>query len=249
MFRLEIEITTPILRIVTKSFKSLKIMRQWQKRNDLDNVLWCLEYKEHIFKNGQWEPFVVFGKQIVTLSELHKTIEKLKTKEVNNKKILDVCCGSRMFWFNKSNPNVLFADSRSEEHILCDGRKLEVKPDVIMDFTNMPIPNESFKLVVFDPPHLKDCGKNSWMAKKYGILPKDWEIVIKKGFDECMRVLEPNGILVFKWNEYQIPVNKILSIVDMQPLLGHKSGKHLKTHWLLFMKHLTKSEDFNSSKF
>jgi hypothetical protein len=80
MFRLEIEITTPILRIVTKSFKSLKIMRQWQKRNDLDNALWCLEYKEYIFKNNQWEPFVVFGKQIVTLSKLYETIEKLTKK-------------------------------------------------------------------------------------------------------------------------------------------------------------------------
>lgn len=30
------------------------------------------------------------------------------------KKILDACCGSRMFWFDKKNPNVLFMDKRTE---------------------------------------------------------------------------------------------------------------------------------------
>ena len=56
----------------------------------------------------------------------------------HKKKILDACCGSRMFWFDKTNPDVLFADIRDEKHTLCDGRKLEIKPDVIADFRNMP---------------------------------------------------------------------------------------------------------------
>ncbi len=68
------------------------------------------------------------------------------------KKILDACCGSKMFWFNKENPNVLFADIRSETYKLCDGRTLEVKPDIEADFRCMPFPDESFKMVVFDPP-------------------------------------------------------------------------------------------------
>lgn len=152
------------------------------------------------------------------------------------KTILDACCGGKMFWFDKSNPNVVFADNRNEEHVLCDGRKLEIAPDVVMDFTNMPFPDNSFKLVVFDPPHLRKAGESSWMAKKYGVLPLDWETVIKQGFDECMRVIEPNGVLVFKWNECQIPVSKILKTIGVQPLIGHKSGKLSQTHWLLFMK-------------
>lgn len=52
--------------------------------------------------------------------------------------ILDACCGSRMFWFDKKNPNVLFQDIRDVEYVLCDGRKLEVHPDVVADFTAMP---------------------------------------------------------------------------------------------------------------
>ena len=157
------------------------------------------------------------------------------------KPILDACCGSRMFWFNKTNPNVLFADIRTENHILCDGRKLKIEPDIKMDFTKMGFADRSFKLVVFDPPHLKNIGKNSWLFKKYGALNDDWKKDIKKGFDECMRVLDEYGILIFKWNETQIKVNEILAEISYTPLFGHKSGKNSNTHWLCFMKLTTKN--------
>ena len=70
---------------------------------------------------------------------------------------------------------VLFADIRDEEHTLCDGRSLKVHPDIVSDFTDMPFLDESFKLVVVDPPHLLKAGKNSWLAQKYGKLPEDWQ--------------------------------------------------------------------------
>lgn len=60
--------------------------------------------------------------------------------------------------------------------------------------------------------------------------------MIKDGFDECMRVLKPNGTLVFKWNEYDIPVKDIIKVIGKEPLYGHKSGKQSKTHWMCFMK-------------
>ena len=104
--------------------------------------------------------------------------------KIKDKIILDACCGSRMFWFDKENPRVLFADIRTEEHTLCDGRKLVVKPDIIADFTDMPFKDGSFKMVVFDPPHLKSLGRNSWMAHKYGVLLPTWETDIKAGFDD-----------------------------------------------------------------
>ena len=56
------------------------------------------------------------------------------------KLILDACCGSRMFWFDKHNPNTLFIDKRSETVTAKDRdkiRTIEVKPDVIADFTNL----------------------------------------------------------------------------------------------------------------
>lgn len=61
----------------------------------------------------------------------------------NGKLILDACCGSRMFWFDKKNPLALFADIRDEEYILCDGRNLKVHPDIVSDFTDMPFLDKS----------------------------------------------------------------------------------------------------------
>ncbi len=46
--------------------------------------------------------------------------------------ILDMCCGSRMFWFDKEDPRAVFSDIRAEEHTLCDGRHLVISPDVIV---------------------------------------------------------------------------------------------------------------------
>ena len=152
------------------------------------------------------------------------------------KRILDPCCGSRMFWFDKQNPDVEFCDIRYVEETLCDGRRLNVCPDTIADFTKLPFENDSFYHVVFDPPHMTSLGENSWMAKKYGRLTADWKKTLHDGFNECMRVLKPNGTLVFKWNEQDVSVSKILEIIGYQPLYGHKSGKLQKTHWLVFMK-------------
>lgn len=152
------------------------------------------------------------------------------------KLILDVCCGSRMFWFDKQNPNTLFADIRDESHILCDGRTLNIKPDMIQDFRKIEFADNTFKMVVFDPPHLKKLGKDTWMAQKYGTLLPTWENDIKAGFDECMRVLDVYGTLIFKWNEAQITLNKVLEVLKVQPLFGHVTGKHGRTIWIAFMK-------------
>ena len=153
------------------------------------------------------------------------------------KRILDPCCGSRMFWFNKRNPDVEFCDNRELHTELCDGRKLDIEPDTFADFTNLPFADETFYHIVFDPPHLVTLGKNSWMAKKYGVLPADsCESVLHDGFAECMRVLKTNGTLIFKWNETDIPVSDVIKAIGYQPLYGHKSGKLQKTHWMAFIK-------------
>ncbi len=141
-----------------------------------------------------------------------------------------------MFWFDRNNPDVLFGDIRKEEHILCDGRSLSIDPDQLMDFTALPFEDESFKLVVFDPPHLVHLGEKSWMFKKYGRLTGQWRDDIKKGFSECFRVLAPDGVLIFKWNQTQIATSEILKLTDNKPLFGHISGKRSDTHWITFMK-------------
>lgn len=151
--------------------------------------------------------------------------------------ILDVCCGSRMFWFNKRDTRAVFADIRAEEHKLCDGRRLVISPDLVADFRALPFADASFPVVVFDPPHLERVGQTAWMGKKYGRLnKKTWRADIRAGFKEAFRVLRPHGVLIFKWNETQIPVSQILALTDEKPAIGQRTGKNDKTHWIIFVK-------------
>ena len=57
-----------------------------------------------------------------------------------------------------------------------------------------------------------------------------------KSFDECMRVLEDGGSIIFKWDDTHITVNEILKIIGVNPIIGHKSGRLNNTHWMLFVK-------------
>ena len=159
---------------------------------------------------------------------------------MTNKPILDACCGGRMFWFDKQNPLVEFCDKRVVPEMMVskgkNARSFECNPDTVADFKNLPFDDESFFLVVFDPPHLIRAGEKSYMGIKYGILPKDWKKEIHDGFHECMRVLKPYGTLIFKWNETQIPVAEIRKAIGVDPLFGHRSGARSGTHWMCFMK-------------
>lgn len=170
------------------------------------------------------------------------------------KEILDACCGGKMFYFDKQDERVLFQDIRDCETTLCDSRHFEVKPDVQADFTNMPYPNETFRMVVFDPPHLlRNVGKlkfadiygslnpkarpTGYQHIKYGSLPnQNWRDLLKRGFAECFRVLKHGGFLIFKWNETDIKVTEVLKLTPEKPIFGHISGKRANTHWICFMK-------------
>lgn len=154
----------------------------------------------------------------------------------NFPRVLDPCCGSRMMWFDKEAQGVLFGDQRSEEKTLCDGRVLRIEPAMRMDFRCLPFPDSTFRLVAFDPPHLLRAGPKSWMAAKYGKLDANWRESLRAGFSECIRVLEPEGVLVFKWNETNVKVSEVLALAPIAPLFGQVSGKGALTHWLVFMK-------------
>lgn len=153
------------------------------------------------------------------------------------KRVLDVACGSKMFYFDKENPDVEFCDIRKvPRHEYYPGRFIDITPDTVCDFTNLPFRDGVFKLVVFDPPHLKRAGDSGWAAMKYGVLRGDWKTMLKQGFAECFRVLDADGVLIFKWSEVQIPLREILPLSPYPPIFGNRAGKNGLTHWLCFMK-------------
>jgi SAM-dependent methyltransferase len=165
-------------------------------------------------------------------------------KKTEEKFILDACCGKRMMWFNKQHPNVLFLDNRKE-----------VGPDMVGDFRNLGFKDNSFKLVVWDPPHIiQGSIGRSIIAKSYGILnPETWREDLRDGFEECYRVLEDKGILIFKWSDCNkwanisrgCNIKTVLELFDKEPLFGHKTKSKFNikedkqisaTYWFCFMK-------------
>lgn len=157
--------------------------------------------------------------------------------------VLDACCGPRMFWFDSADPRALFIDKRQESHPMDLGTRSTrgrapavIAPDVVADFTAMPFADESFYMVVFDPPHIQRHrgGPTGTFTKKYGLLPDGWPELLRKGFAECFRVLKPNGALIFKWADTNIPVSQVLMNTPAKPLFGSRRGRH--THWYTFMK-------------
>lgn len=157
--------------------------------------------------------------------------------------VLDACCGSRMFWFDKADDRALFVDKRRETHPIDIGTPgtigrspIVVNPDMLADFTSLPFPDDTFALVVFDPPHIERTAAKGLLTKKYGHLTGDWRETLRQGFAECFRVLKPHGTLIFKWAESDYPVSEVLKLTTERPLFGHKSGKQSATHWVAFLK-------------
>ena len=148
--------------------------------------------------------------------------------------ILDATAGDRLMWFDRQHPNTLYFDQRPE----CN-------PTIIGDFRKLDFPDESFFLVVFDPPHLQWLGQKSVFRRKYGALNKEtWPDDIQKGANELWRVLKPFGVLIFKWADHDIPYQNVIKLFPKRPLFGQitstnqrrKGGKPYHTYWFCFMK-------------
>ena len=162
---------------------------------------------------------------------------------LQDKYILDASCGPRMMWFNKHHPNTLYIDNRIEEKGFIDNREnREIKPDIQMDFRKMDFPDKSFKLVVWDPPHIIQLHSPRFrLGHTFGTLsPESWQDDLKRGFKECWRVLEDYGVLIFKWNDCNKKLDVILRLFPESPLFGQiarvsKNGQS-SSYWITFMK-------------
>lgn len=157
---------------------------------------------------------------------------------MSEKEVIDVACGGRMFYFQKSHPKVLYVDKNSwDKGCISQQMNFSVEPDMIADFRDLPFDDESFNLVVFDPPHVSGISMKSIIGKKYGGLDKDtWKTDLLSGFNECWRILRPGGTMIFKWNEVQVSIREVLDIFPITPLFGHTTAKSGKTKWMCFYK-------------
>ena len=161
----------------------------------------------------------------------------MKEKTNPEKFILDACCGGRMFWFNKHHPNCIYIDKRITKEGFNNYETHRVIPDEVGDFRKLRFKDKSFKLVIFDPPHLITNCVTGAITKAYGnLIPETWQSDIKRGFNECWRVLDDFGVLIFKWSEVNVKRKELLRLIGKEPLIGHKVGAKLNTNWFCFMK-------------
>jgi SAM-dependent methyltransferase len=113
--------------------------------------------------------------------------------------ILDATVNAGRFW-NGSHRSVVGMDI-DRKH----------KPDILADNRNMPCENESFDVVVYDPPHIPNQGrdKSKDFNERFGLVLKS---SVKNGYNfshlyppfvsEAYRVLRPEGILFAKIADY-----------------------------------------------
>lgn len=144
-----------------------------------------------------------------------------------------------MFWWNKANPAVLFLDERRKPKGFMKTRpSFEVNPDLVADFRDLAFEDGAFKMVVFDPPHtIREKKEGGIIAERYGRLTKEnWSDDLRMGFSECWRMLEPFGVLIFKWAETDKKLKDLIPLFPAEPLFGSRVGARGKTIWLCFMK-------------
>lgn len=157
------------------------------------------------------------------------------------KDIVDLCCGPRSCYGNAADPHTIYGDRRIDEIVVTDRshgkldgkRTIRISPEVVFDFRALPLPSESMRVAIFDPPHFVRAGKTSYMAAKYGLLSSDWRNDLRLGFAEAFRVLEPRGTLIFKWNDSHVCLSEILPLAGQDYLVCQKREK---THWIVFVK-------------
>ena len=165
--------------------------------------------------------------------------------------ILDATCGSRSIWHpeNKDHDETLYIDLREEpEGYICEGHDFEtnpnddIDPDEKQDFRDLPYPDESFNLTVFDPPHaIRDGGMQQLSGithRKWGCLNAEtWQSDIRQGFEELWRVLKPGGTLIFKFADESADFEEVLSLAPEPPLFGTSvNDANVTTRWYVFYK-------------
>ena len=126
--------------------------------------------------------------------------------------ILDATAGHRAMWLNTHDPNVIYMD-----------QKREVKPDIVAVWQYLPFRDGSIEEAVQDPPHMLYESKGKPMGfsfkERYGILDRvTWQKDLGAAYQELMRVLEPDGMLLVKWNDNHVSVKRFLSCFPDTPV-------------------------------
>lgn len=146
-------------------------------------------------------------------------------------KILDMTAGGRNIWLDKFCPDAVFVDHR-----------VAMNPDVVADSTCLPFDNESFDLIVFDPPH-GNFGVGSNQSRLYGSYTlSEIREFMRGAAAEAHRVGRAEALMAFKWCNHDMRHDWALAILDpwWRALFGHVvsiRSRHASTsQWFMLSK-------------
>ena len=131
------------------------------------------------------------------------------------KPILDACCGSRMFWFDKNESHTTFMDIRQETFEI-HGKKVNVNPDVVGDFRDMPFEDNSFDLIICsdvlehlpDDIYKKTIKEFKRVSKKYILIISPNSEDLEANQSKCIKC---GTVFHMNWHISSISVDKILN--------------------------------------
>lgn len=113
--------------------------------------------------------------------------------------VLDVTANERRMWRGVDWPSVTFGD-------IDPG----MEPGIIADFRAIPVPDASFDVIVFDPPHLPAAAaspqSDQQFARRYGLAHAPHANNISAYFPEFLaeahRILRPEGLIFAKLKDF-----------------------------------------------
>lgn len=146
-------------------------------------------------------------------------------------RVLDCSAGLRGMWLDKHFPSAVYVDIRSE-----------VSPDLVASSTCLPFHNETFDLILFDPPHHNVGASGEW-SLDYGVFTTA-EILnlCRRTFPELRRVVKPAGVVLFKWNDHSIGLSRVMPDPEtgLVPLVAQRVAYHTKhasvTTWVTLVR-------------
>lgn len=169
--------------------------------------------------------------------------------------ILDATAGNRLLWLVKKSDNIVYLDRQT---------RLQVKPTIFADNTQTPFMPKCFDTIIFDPPHDIGGGDGFFShpnAEEYNkiyshkrdtptyygaeIFNSKTQLIkyIYHAQEEFKRILKDDGLLIVKWCDIQLTLNRFIIIfLDWTLLMQIRADqpthtfKQNKTYWLYMEK-------------
>jgi len=164
--------------------------------------------------------------------------------------ILDATCGPKGMYHGLTRQftteEIIFIDVRKGTFtsINYPDKSVTVQPDILADDRHLPFRDNTFTLIIFDPPHGQYSMKSYLGPRFGGLTSRELRYLFIYANIEFHRVLKTPGYLLIKCvdsDDYDYKVKRAFTnfklLLDIKyPSQAHTKGSKTNTHWLLYVK-------------